>query len=95
MSRVVVPVEVLTMTETRYYLLAKCHGMRRFSGIAIYGNLKKRPDFRLVWQKARVSFFSCMEDALRVQHLLQEFYPNTAFMIRGDVRRSPYEYGVN
>ena len=89
------PLEVLTMTETRYYLLAKCHGMRRFSGIALYGNLKKRPDFRLVWQKARVSFFNRLEDAMQVQKLLQVLYPNIIFTIRGDVNRSPYEYGIN
>ena len=84
-----------SMTGTKYYLLAKLHGMRRYCAISVYRARSSRPDYRLQRLKARTSFFDEHEQAEQVMGKLQKTYPSIPFKVKADRNNSPYGYGVN
>lgn len=83
------------MTGVKFYLQAKLHGMRRFSGISVFGAQYARPNYRLQKSKDWVSFFESEEAARNVKTKLENRYPHVAFKIGKDRGFGNTGYGLN
>ena len=82
------------MTLVKFYLQAKLHGMRRFSGISVFGAQYPRPNYRLQRNKDWVSFFESEEIANHVKTKLENRYPQITFRVAKD-KSSGVDYGWN
>ena len=67
------------MTGVKFYLQAKLHGMRRFSGISVFGAQYPRPNYRLQRNKDWISFFESEEIANHVKTKLENRYVRVVF----------------
>ena len=83
------------MTGVKFYLQAKLHGMRRFSGISVFGARGLRPDYRLQRNKAWTSFFDTKTSAEEVRNKLQSRYPQVLFKVKKDNNYGNTGYGFN
>ena len=83
------------MTGVKFYLQAKLHGMRKFSGISVSGARGVRPDYRLQRNKAWTSFFDTETSAEEVKNKLQSRYPQVIFKVKKDSNYGNTGYGFN
>ena len=83
------------MTEVKFYLQAKLHGMRRFSGISVFGAQYSRPNYRLQRSKDWISFFESESVANDVKVKLENRYLQVVFKVKKDNHYGNTGYGFN
>lgn len=84
-----------SMTGVKFYLQAKLHGMRRFSGISVFGTQYSRPNYRLQRNKNWISFFESESAANDVKAKLENRYPQVVFKVKKDNHYGNTGYGFN
>ena len=84
-----------SMTGEKFYLQAKLHGMRRFSGISVVGAQYQRPNYRLQRNKDWMSFFDSESVANDVKVKLENRYPKVIFKVKKDSHYGNTGYGFN
>ncbi len=82
-----------SMTGVKFYLQAKLHGMRRFSGISVFGAQYSRPNYRLQRNKDWISFFESESVAKDVKAKLENRYPQVIFKVKKDNHYGNTGYG--
>lgn len=81
------------MTGVKFYLQAKLHGMRRFSGISVFGAQYSRPNYQLQRNKDWISFFESESVAKDVKAKLENRYPQVIFKVKKDNHYGNTGYG--
>ena len=84
-----------SMTREKFYLQAKLNGMRRFSGISVFGAQYSRPNYRLQRNKDWISFFESESVANNVKAKLKNRYPQVVFKVKKDNHYGNTGYGFN
>ena len=84
-----------SMTGEQFYLQAKLNGMRRFSGISVFGAQYSRPNYRLHRSKDWISFFESESVANNVKAKLENRYPQVVFKVKKDNHYGNTGYGFN
>lgn len=84
-----------SMTGVKFYLQAKLNGMRRFSGISVFGAQYSQPNYRLQRSKDWISFFESESAANDVRVKLENRYPQVVFKVKKDNHYGNTGYGFN
>lgn len=80
-----------SMTGEKFYLQAKLNGMRRFSGISVFGAQYSRPNRSKDW----ISFFESESVANDVKVKLENRYPQVVFKVKKDNHYGNTGHGFN